>query len=61
LAQILAARKAGGGAGSITAQQNLDVKNFWDEATGMLKERNLQFESFYTRYLEHDDLSVVPR
>lgn len=60
IAKILAARKANGGSGSLTAQSNADVAQVWDGITAWLTESNTGFSDLYSRYLENDTLEEVP-
>lgn len=60
IAKILAARKANGGSGSLTAQSNADVAQVWDGITSWLAESNTGFSDLYSRYLENDTLEEVP-
>lgn len=55
---LLAQRKAAGGAGSLSAQDNADVAKFWSAFGQYLKGRYVTFGDVYDRMLEHDDLTV---
>ena len=57
---ILAARKAQGGASTITAASNTDLKGVWDQITGRMV-TNPAFASVFYRYLERDPLELETR
>lgn len=54
---ILAARKAAGGASTLNAASNMDVKGVWDQITGKLTQ-NPAFASVFYRWLERDPLDA---
>lgn len=56
--QLLAQRKAQGGASSLAANSNADVAKFWAAFGQALKQRYVTFGDTYDRMLEHDDLTV---
>jgi hypothetical protein len=51
---LLAARKAAGGAGTLTAQANADLATAWGRYTDSLTESNTDFADLYNRYLSRD-------
>lgn len=59
VAQELATRKEDFGSGSIESDNNIDLKDQWDEFILKLKVYDKAFSDFYTRYLEKDTFGVI--
>jgi len=59
VAQELATRKENFGSGSLTSDENIDLKDQWDEYILKLKLYDKSFADFYTRYLEKDTFGVI--
>lgn len=53
----LVARKAAGGASTLTAAANQDLAGLWSQVTTRLVETNTAFSQLYYRYLERDPLT----
>lgn len=51
-------RSTKGGAKTLTASSNQDLKELWDIMTGSLIEKSLPFSALYYRYLENDPLGL---
>jgi hypothetical protein len=58
LQQVLAARKAAGGAITLTAKANADLAAVWSGFIAYLKDRYVQFGDVYSRELENDDMTA---
>lgn len=59
VAQELAARKEDFGSASLASEDNIDLKDQWDEFILKLKLYDKSFSDFYTRYLENDTFGVI--
>ena len=55
----LAQRKEQGMSGTITASENADLQELWDNYVTILKKNNTQFSSWYDRFLEADPLEPI--
>ncbi|HYH52141.1 MAG TPA: hypothetical protein VEG38_21575, partial [Acidimicrobiia bacterium] len=55
---ILAARKAAGGASTISAASNTDLAGIWAQITTQMVDQNPAFSSLFYRYLERDPLDI---
>jgi hypothetical protein len=58
LAAVLAARKASGGSGDISANQNADVAYVLDKVRTQLSAENVEFGDFINRYFPNDPVTV---
>lgn len=59
VAQELAMRKEDFGSASLDSEENIDLKDQWDEFILKLKLYDKSFSDFYTRYLEKDTFEVI--
>lgn len=61
VAKELQLRKEEGGSGSFNSEDNIDLKDKWDEFVVKLKAYDKPFADFYTRYLDSDTFGVINR
>jgi hypothetical protein len=61
VSQELQTRKEFGGSASLDAEDNIDLKEQWDEYIMGAKMLDKSFADFYTRYLENDTFGVIKR
>lgn len=61
VSQELATRKEYYGSASIDAEDNIDLREQWDEYIMKMKMYDKGFADFYTRYLENDTFGVIKR
>jgi hypothetical protein len=61
ISQELATRKEYYGSANIDAEDNIDLKEQWDEYIMKMKMYDKGFADFYTRYLENDNFGVIKR
>ena len=54
----LDSRKAGGGAGSLTAKENEDLQGLWNTTIAQLKQGSTEFSDFYNRFLQYDPVTL---
>lgn len=59
MAAELAARKAAGGAATLTAAANQDLAVLWESITGVIVEQNLSFGALYHRWLSNDKIEAT--
>jgi hypothetical protein len=59
IARELSSRKAGGGAASLTAQDNEDLNTLWTNTVATLRqESGGEFDAFYQRFLQNDPVTL---
>lgn len=58
LQEVLRARKAAGGAITLTAKANADLAAVWGSFVAYLKDRYVQFGDIWSRELENDDMTA---
>jgi len=59
IARELASRKAGGGAASLTAQDNEDLNTLWTNTVATLRqESGGEFDAFFQRFLQNDPVTL---
>lgn len=58
IARELASRKAGGGSGTLTSQDNADLEGLWNSTIATLKQESLEFSDFYNRFLQNDPVTL---
>lgn len=58
IARELASRKAGGGSGTLTSQDNSDLDGLWRSTIATLTNESLEFSDFYNRFLQNDPVTL---
>ena len=58
IARELSSRKAGGGSGTLTANDNSDLEGLWNATIATLKQESLEFSDFYNRFLQNDPVTL---
>ncbi len=59
--KLLQSRYRNNGSASLTAQSNADIAEVWGGLMTQLRQSNVFFEDYWSRYLERDDLTKVVR
>jgi hypothetical protein len=58
IARELGSRKAGGGSGTLTSQDNVDLDAMWRSTIAKLTDESLEFSDFYNRFLQNDPVTL---
>jgi len=58
IARELGSRKAGGGSGTLTSQDNVDLDALWRSTIAKLTNESLEFSDFYNRFLQNDPVTL---